>query len=125
MANDIGIDGGSVTLFVADMARAKDFYVAKMGLSVLYDAGEHFCMIDAGPGLKIGLHPSGSDSPEPGSMGCTQIGFAVNKPIENVMADLKSRGVEFTCDEATDDGYVKIAYFRDPDGTSLHLCEVK
>ena len=118
------IDGGSPTIFVTDMNRAVRFYSDTLGLKVAYRAGDHFCMIDAGGGLMIGLHPPGEHTPTPGSEGGTQVGLNVTKPIQAVVDELRSRAVNFH-GPVIDDSAVKLAFFNDPDGNVLYLCEVK
>ncbi len=121
------ISGGSATVFVSHMSRSVRFYSETLGLKLLYRAGDHFAMIDAG-GFKIGLHPPGRYHAPPGTRGCVQIGLRVAAPIRQVIAALESRGVVFADlqnagDVVVDDGAVKLAYFHDPDGTELYLCE--
>jgi catechol 2,3-dioxygenase-like lactoylglutathione lyase family enzyme len=121
------ITGGSPTVFVSDLDRAVDFYTNVLGLRLQYRAGEHFAMIDAGAGLSIGLHPPGRMSPSPGTAGCIQLGFSISGPIESVVQALQARGVTFKERDGSaivDDGAVKLAFFGDPDGTELYLCEV-
>lgn len=121
------ITGGSPTVFVSDLDRAVDFYTNVLGLGLQYRAGEHFAMIDAGGGLSIGLHPPGRRSPSPGTAGCIQLGLSVGGPIETVVKTLQARGVTFKEHDGSaivDDGAVKLAFFGDPDGTELYLCEV-
>jgi catechol 2,3-dioxygenase-like lactoylglutathione lyase family enzyme len=121
------LQGGSPTIFVADLQRAVDFYTKTLGLGLLYRAGDHFAMIDAGGGLVIGLHPPGARSPQPGSSGSIQVGLNVAQSIEYVVATLQDRGVTFREEDGqpiVDDGAVKLAFFADPDGTDLYLCEV-
>lgn len=118
------IDGGSPTIFITDMNRAVRFYSQTLGLKIAYRAGDHFCMIDAGGGLMIGLHPPGEHTPTPGSEGATQVGLNVAQPIQNVVDELRSRGVNFH-GPVIDDSAVKLAFFNDPDGNVLYLCEVK
>jgi hypothetical protein len=48
----------------------------------------------------------------------------VGQPIESVVKTLTSRGVKFT-GPVIDDKAVKLAFFTDPDGNVLYLCEVK
>jgi catechol 2,3-dioxygenase-like lactoylglutathione lyase family enzyme len=120
------IRGGSPTVFVADLDRAIRFYTQVLGLGLHYRAGEHFAMIDAGAGLSIGLHPGGEGPPVPGTPGCIQIGLNVTGPNEDVVETLRVRGVTFVPRKGrviTDDGSVKLAFFHDPDGTELYLCE--
>lgn len=118
-----GIDGGVATVFVRDMDRAFRFYTEALGLKVNFRAGEHFAMIDAGHGFMIGLHPAGEDA-EPGLNGGVQIGLSVERPIQEVVDTLKSRGVTFISD-VQQDGTVKLAFFTDPDGNELYLVDTK
>jgi catechol 2,3-dioxygenase-like lactoylglutathione lyase family enzyme len=121
------IRGGSVTVFVRQMDRAVNFYAQVLGLTVLYRAGDEFAMLDAGAGLKIGLHPAGPESPPPGTNGASQIGFDVRGPIDEAVRELQSRGVSFIERDGgpiVDDEAVKLAFFTDPDGNEHYLCEV-
>jgi hypothetical protein len=80
-------------------------------------------MIDAGDGLLLGLHPATDMSPSPGTRGSIQIGLTVSAPIEEVVETLQQRGVTFR-GPIIDDVQVKLAYFDDPDGNDLYLCQV-
>lgn len=124
------IQGGSPTIFVTDMARAVAFYTEILGLRLQYRAGDHFAMIDAGDGLSLGLHPPSKSAaapvPAPGTPGSIQVGLNVWKPLAQVVETLQSRGVRFQQhgqDPIVDDGAVKLAFFSDPDGNALYLCE--
>ena len=117
------IAGGNATVFVSDMERAVRFYNQTLGLKIVYRAAEHFCMIDAGAGFLIGLHPPARNASAPGTSGSIQIGLDVSQPIEEVMNTLRTRGVIFH-GPAINDGAVKLAFFTDPDGNELYLCEV-
>ena len=58
--------------------------------------------------------------------GSDQVGLDVCKPLVQVVETLQSRGVRFGQhgrDPIVDDGAVKLAFFSDPDGTALYLCE--
>lgn len=121
------ISGGSSTIFVSDLDRAVRFYTETLGLKLLYQAGEHFAMIDAGGGCLLGLHPPGKHTPPPGAAGGIQVGLNVAQPIEQVAVALEKRGVRFEVRDGRtiiDDSQVKLAFFPDPDGNALYLCEV-
>jgi len=118
------INGGTATVFVSNMDQAVKFYTDALGMKIQYRAGDDWCSIDAGGGLIIGLHPSGPKSPKPGSRGAISVGLGVTEPIEKVVAELKKRGVVFESD-VVDDDPVKLAFFGDPDGNELYLCEYK
>ena len=118
------INGGTATIFVSDFDRAVKFYTETLGMKIQYRAGNDWCSIDAGKGLIIGLHPSEPKSAKPGSRGAISVGFNITEPIEKVVAELKKRGVVFE-GGIKDDGPVKLAFFSDPDGNELYLCEYK
>jgi catechol 2,3-dioxygenase-like lactoylglutathione lyase family enzyme len=126
------IAGGLPTIFITDMDRAVRFYTETLGLGLVHRAGEQFAMIDAGRGVMIGLHPPSDSAPKPGTPGAIQLGLNVTRPIEQVVAELQSRGVAFhrpgsgettTDTPIVDDGAVKLAFLNDPDGNELYLCE--
>jgi len=130
MSNDETlVSGGNATIFVHDMNRAYSFYSETLGMKTLYRAGEHFAMLDAGGGFHIGLHPASSDAGPPGTNGSTQIGLDVAQSIEEVVKRLFAAGVEFVDQPDSvspirnDGGGIKLAFFRDPDGNVLYLCE--
>ena len=61
----------------------------------------------------------------PGTTGSISLGFNVNSPIDEVVATLQSRGVQFRGPIQDDaDGGIRLAFFGDPDGNDLYLCEV-
>lgn len=121
------ISGGVATVFVTDMDRAARFYCDQLGLRLVFRAGNHWAQIHAGQGFMIGLHPStGGGSNPPGVNGGVQIGLNVTRPIEEVVADLQSRGVSFAGELVNDEqGGIKLAFLADPDGNQLYLCESK
>ncbi len=120
---DALIHGGSPTIYVSDLDRAVHFYTEVLGLQLQYRAGNEFAMIDGGGGLMLGLHPAGRQSPQPGTRGSISVGLNVSEPIERVVEVLEGRGVEFR-GPIKDDDPVRLAFFGDPDGNDLYLCEV-
>ena len=115
----------TATIYVSNMDRAVDFYTKTLGMPLAARWGDHYASIDLGRGAAIGLHPAGQPgSPTPGSRGAIQVGLAVAKPLEEVVASLQARGVAFR-GPVIDDGPVRFAYFDDPDGNDLYLIEVR
>lgn len=100
------------------------FYTAVLGLKLEYRAGEHWASIDAGDGLKIGLHPQSNSAAAPGTSGSIQVGLMVTDAMEKEITSVSSRGGKFT-GEIHDDDAVRIAFIDDPDGNELYLCELK
>jgi len=120
------IHGGNATIYVSDMDRAVEFYTRTLGLRLEYRAGNEWAAIDAGDGLKLGLHPAGAHSPRPGANGATIVGFGVTRPLDDVVATLRKKAVNFKgpiIDDAK--GSIRLAFLTDPDGNDLYLCESK
>ncbi len=118
------ISGGVCTLFVSDMDSMVDFYSGILGLSLMYRAGNHWASIDAGKGFTIGLHSASEHNPIPGSVGAVQIGLNLDQPIEKAVSSLRERGIQFGGEILNDvEGGVKLAFFSDPEGNQLYLCE--
>ena len=120
------LSGGSPTIYVSDLTRAVDFYTKSIGLQLRFRAGDHFAQIDAGGGFTLGLHPPSPLGPKPGSRGAISVGFSVTQPLDQVVATLKQRGVAFRGPIVDDaNGSIRLAFFGDPDGNDLYLCENK
>ncbi len=116
------IEGGTPTVYVSSLDRAVEFYTQTLGFELAGRWGNEYAMVNAGKGLFIGLHPAGPKSPKPGTPGSIQISFGVNGRIEEVVEELTRRGVTFPGPIINDDP-VKLAFFSDPDGNELYLCE--
>jgi catechol 2,3-dioxygenase-like lactoylglutathione lyase family enzyme len=116
------IAGGSPTIYVSDMDAAVGFYTGVLGLRLEFRAGDHWASVDAGAGLRIGLHPAGEQAPRPGIAGSITIGLLVDEPIEDVVAQLTERGVPFV-GPVRAERMLKLAFFHDPDGNELYLAE--
>ncbi|HWB19622.1 MAG TPA: VOC family protein [Phycisphaerales bacterium] len=118
------ITGGMPTIFVSDMNKAIEFYIKTLGLKLEFRAGDHFASIDAGNGLKLGIHPPSEKAAKPGTRGAIEIGFRVSGDIDHAVAELSRRGVKFH-GPVVDDKQVKLAFFSDPDGNPLYLSQMK
>ncbi len=116
------IASGNATVMVSDMDRAIDFYTRVLGLKLTTRVGSDWAEVET-PGLAIGLHPAGH-GPKPGTAGAISLGFDVEGSIETAMRTLEQRGVRFQ-GPVVDNDPVKLAFFGDPDGNPLYLCEVK
>ncbi len=111
----------NVTLMVADMDEAVRFYTQVLGLDLAFRGGDHWAMI-ASPGLTIALHPKGEhgSAAEPDRGPGVSIGFEV-EDLAAARAQLEAEGIGF---ENASDEFVQLAYFHDPDGTTLYLMQV-
>ncbi len=119
------IHGGVATIFVSQMDRAVSFYTETLGLDLVHRSGDHWASVDAGAGLMLGLHPMSEHGPKPGVRGSISVGLNVTDPIDEVVATLKGRGVKFRGAIQEDaEGGIRLAFFGDPDGNDLYLCEV-
>ncbi len=116
------IEGGTPTVYVSNMDRAVEFYTQTLGLKLAGRYGDEYASVDAGKGFFVGLHPAGPRSPKPGTPGSIQVSFGVRGQIEDVVEELRRRGVSFH-GPVNCDGPVKLAFFTDPDGNELYLCE--
>jgi len=116
-------NSGNVTIYVANMDRAVQFYTETLGLKLQYRFSDHCAAVEVGKGLTIGLHPASSENPA-GRQGSMAIGLELTGSIENAMAKLGARGVKFH--GLVNEGKAgKFAHFEDPDGNSLYLAELQ
>ena len=115
------ISDGVVTVMISDMNRAVAFYTQILGLVLEFRAGDHWAQLRDGP-FTIGLHPANTGGSVPGSRGAISIGFIVRESIDTVVQRLQSKGVRFD-GPIKDDKTVRLAFFGDPDGNELYLCE--
>ena len=119
------IQGGNATIYVSDMDRAVTFYTETLGLKLKDRYGNEWAAIDAGDGLILGLHPQSEHSPA-GRSGSISVGFLVTESIDQVVARLTDRGVTFRGPVQGDPQFpIRLAFFGDPDGNDLYLCQVQ
>lgn len=114
------IQSGNVTVMVSDFDRAVRFYTETLGLDLRLRSGDHWAEVATG-GLTIGLHEAGEHGPAPGTKGALSVGLQV-ADIHGSIDELKGKGIAFG--QVIEDGPVKLAYFGDPDGNPLYLCQV-
>ncbi len=120
------IEGGGPTIYVSDMDRAVEFYTAVLGLRLESRYGDEWASVDAGKGMTIGLHPATERMGAPGTLGSINIGFNVTESLDEVVRTLENRGVTLDGPITGDaNGSIRLAFFGDPDGNSLYLCESK
>ncbi|MFO0973200.1 MAG: VOC family protein [Phycisphaerae bacterium] len=116
--------GSQATIYVGDLDRAVKFYTQTLDMKLMFQAGPKFAQLEAPGGMQIGLHPAGPKSPRPGVPGSIQVGIMCQQPIDQVVATLTQRGVRFQGPVVADPP-VRLAFFGDPDGNPLYLCEYK
>ncbi|HZG52282.1 MAG TPA: VOC family protein [Pyrinomonadaceae bacterium] len=118
------IRGGNASVYISDMDRSVTFYTEALGLPLRTRIGGEWAEIDAGDGLIIGLHPARPpETPMPGTAGAINIELRVTKPLEEVVADLKGRGVTFNGPIVNYEN-VRLVSLSDPDGNALLLAQV-
>lgn len=107
---------GQIAITVADLKRARDFYLNTLGMRFLFDAG-HLTFFQCGD-IRLMI----SEAEKPGPRGGTIIYFKV-EDIFAVYTHLERQGVEFL--EAPHliakmpDHDLWMAFLRDPDGNVI------
>ncbi len=133
-------------IVVTDMAKSLAFYRDLLGLKVAKDFTEEGDYIDSVLGLsgvKVRMvklttadgatvellqylsHPRETpNNRQICEIGCSHVAFTVDD-IDKEYQRLLKNGVRFNCPPCiSPDGYAKVAFCHDPDGTSLELVEV-
>jgi len=113
----------NVTIMVADMERAIQFYTEALGLRLGFRAGNEWAQIEA-PGLTIGLHPARESAAAAPPDGRMSIGFGV-QDLAATIASLRQKGVAIADLGDVEPGRDRLVHFADPDGTPLYLIEVR
>jgi catechol 2,3-dioxygenase-like lactoylglutathione lyase family enzyme len=123
-----------ITITVSDSARALAFYTDLLGFPLVNwgespsDDGAMDHLLDVGNGHQIRLR-SYATPPAPSpwlpddlQVGYRHIGFQV-QDADATTARLKAAGTPFTLDPLDAVGGVRIAFFKDPDGTLLEVVQ--
>jgi catechol 2,3-dioxygenase-like lactoylglutathione lyase family enzyme len=125
----MALNNGKVipTIAVSDMAKAKEFYEGKLGLTNGEEQGDGGTMYPCGAGSVIHVYPSPDNA---GKSGATLAGFEI-EDVEKAVDELSSAGVSFeqyNLDELktnekgiADLGTERAAWFKDPDGNTLSV----
>jgi catechol 2,3-dioxygenase-like lactoylglutathione lyase family enzyme len=113
------------TVPVSDMAKAKEFYEGKLGLSGGTEQGDGGVRYECSGDTTIHVYPSPDNA---GKSGATLAGFETDD-VEGLVDELSSNGVTFeqydmgelkTNEKGIAElGNVKVAWFSDPDGNIL------
>lgn len=112
------IKGMHAMYYSSQAAELRAFLRDKLGLSGT-DVGEGWLIFDA-PEADLGVHPT-----EAGGVpsGTCDISFYCDE-IHSTVAELRGRGVEFTC-EVEDHGYGFVTYFKVPGDFKVQLYQPK
>lgn len=112
------IQGMHAMWYSSQPAELRAFLRDKLGLPAS-DVGDGWLILGV-PEADLGVHPTeGEDVPS----GTADVSFYCDH-IAQTVADLKSRGVEFTQD-VEDHGYGLVTFFRVPGGFTVQLYEPK
>lgn len=112
----------AVRVFTRDFPRAESFYRDTLGLKVLFVEAD-FCVFDTGT-TKLVLEAQAPDDPETDALvgRFAAISFRVTA-IDEVIADLRHKGVTFDGEPERQDWGGILAHFFDPDGNTLTLVQ--
>ena len=111
---------------VSDMAKAKEFYEGKLGLSGGDDQPDGGHTYPCGKGSRIHIYPSPDNA---GKSTATLAAWLV-EDVDAIVDELTSRGVSFeqytepfTTNEKgiAEFGGIKVAWIKDPDGNTLGI----
>ena len=124
--SEMGLSNAKVepTLPVSDVAKAKEFYEGKLGLSGGRDIGDGGITYPCGGGREIHIYPSPANA---GKSGGTVAAWEVDD-LETTVDELTANGVSFehydTDRVKTNEkgiaelGEERVAWFKDPDGNT-------
>jgi catechol 2,3-dioxygenase-like lactoylglutathione lyase family enzyme len=106
------------------MERAIAFYTGCLGLPLRLRVGKEWAELDAGKGFIIGLHLARPpETVAAGTPGAFNIELAATRNLDDVVAELRERGVAFK-GEIQAWPAVRLAIALDPDGSEPVLAQV-
>jgi catechol 2,3-dioxygenase-like lactoylglutathione lyase family enzyme len=123
-----------VTINVRDRAQARAFYHDLLGFPLVAESeaargsGASTLVFDVGNGHRLRLHAYGEAAqpsawqPNDLHVGYRHLGFVVQN-TDATTARLKAANVPFTLNPLDATGGVRIAFFKDPDGTLLEVVQ--
>ena len=115
-------DIGQIALTVADVSRAKSFYVETLGLRHLFDAGPNLTFVAAGSVRIMLTQPQGAGAP-----GKNSVIYFRAAPLEENFRAVVSRGAmverEPQLAAKLPDHELWIGFVRDPEGNLIGLME--
>lgn len=106
-----------INIMTSNMDRSIDFYRSKLGLELIERYGDHYAEIKTSDFI-IGIHPA-SEKLRAGNN--ISIGFGVSN-FEATLEELREKGISLTTEQ---DGWIRLAYFQDPDQNELFIAERK
>jgi catechol 2,3-dioxygenase-like lactoylglutathione lyase family enzyme len=117
--DDHMVHGVAVIWFpVTDLDRSVEFYAETLGLDRL-NQEDDWAELEAN-GLRVGLNARSEESP--GGEGGGVLAFQPDDELEDVVAELEDKGVEFD-GGVSEHPWGRVAAFHDPDGNALQLYE--
>jgi len=111
----------NVTIMVSNLEEVVQFYTDTLGLELKSRYGNQFAQVLC-QGSIIAIHPAPPGAGPPTGSPNISIGFSVDD-LDHAMAELRGKGVQFS--EVSDDTQVRLAFFKDPNGTPLYLSQSK
>jgi hypothetical protein len=121
-----GLGGGAVSWHSKVHGTSRSASLAKIcaaGKRMVAPWPREWAELDAGNGLVLGLHPARPpDTAAPGAAGAINVELAVTTSLQEVVDDLKKRGVKF---KGPIEKYenVHLGWLLDPDGNAIVLAQ--
>jgi len=133
-------------VIVTNMERSLEFYRDMLGLIVVLDReqeGEFLARLIALPGVRMRVamlqaedgnkvelfqfysHPKPApEKVETSDIGCSHLAFAI-EDVDAAYEEFQQKGIKFnSAPMISPDGYAKVVYCHDPDGTIIELVQI-
>ena len=123
--NSLMMRNASANLAVKDLKKAREFYEGKLGLKPVATEGDQLIAYRSGSTI-INVYRS----EYAGTNKATAVTWVVGEHLEDVVRDLKGKGIIFEHYDMPDmkregdvhvGGDMKVAWFKDPDGNILNI----